>query len=89
MLVDGNPIAELAGDTTVECTFPELPLMPRVYELWAGIKDESGLGELLAWQRLRLFRVEGRMEQAGIAAVSESLISAPIQVPYRWSVHAG
>jgi hypothetical protein len=89
MLVDGNPIDELAGEATVECTFPELPLMPRVYELWAGVKDESGLGELLAWQRLRLFRVEGRLERAGIAAVSESLISAPVSIPYRWTVSPG
>ena len=83
---DGAPISELNGESTIECTFPQLPLMPRVYELWGGVKDESGLGELLRWQRLRLFRVEGRSEQAGIAAVGESLIGAPVQLPFEWSV---
>lgn len=83
---DGSSPDELIGQSTIECRFPELPLMPRVYELWAGIKDESGLGELLEWQRLRLFRVEGDAEQGAISAVSESLTSAPIQVPFAWSV---
>jgi len=85
-VADGRPVGELSGESTVECTFPQLPLMPRVYELWGGIKDESGLGELLRWQRLRLFRVEGSTKQTGIAAVSESLITAPVQVPYEWRI---
>lgn len=83
---DGSSPDELTGESTVECRFPGLPLMPRVYELWAGVKDESGLGQLFEWQRLRLFRVEGDADHGGISAISESLISAPIQVPYEWNV---
>jgi lipopolysaccharide transport system ATP-binding protein len=86
MLVDGAAPEELSGECTVECTFHELPLMPRVYELWGGVMGAAGLGDVLKWQRLRLFRIEGEVEQAGLAAVSETLMKAPVQVDYSWNV---
>jgi lipopolysaccharide transport system ATP-binding protein len=86
MLVDGAAPEELNGDCTVECTFRDLPLMPRVYELWVGVVGEAGVGELFNWQRLRLFRVEGEVAQPGLAAVSETLTRAPVQVDYTWDV---
>jgi ABC-type polysaccharide/polyol phosphate transport system ATPase subunit len=88
MLVDGAAPDELRGDCAVECTFHELPLRPRVYELWGGVMGEAGLGDVLQWQRLRLFRVEGEVTQAGLAAVSETLTSAPVQIGYTWGVAA-
>jgi hypothetical protein len=63
--------------------------MPRVYELWAGVMGEAGLGDVLQWQRLRLFRVEGEVTQAGLAAVSETLTNAPVQLGYTWDVRQG
>jgi hypothetical protein len=60
--------------------------MPRVYELWVGVVGEAGVGELFNWQRLRLFRVEGEVAQPGLAAVSETLTRAPVQVDYTWDV---
>jgi lipopolysaccharide transport system ATP-binding protein len=86
MLVDGAAPEELLGDCTVECTFHELPLMPRVYELWGGVMGAAGLGDVLQWQRLRLFRVEGEVTQPGLAAVSETLTNAPVQIDYSWDV---
>jgi ABC-type polysaccharide/polyol phosphate transport system ATPase subunit len=86
MLVDGAAPDELRGDCTVEVTFHELPLMPRVYELWGGVMGAAGLGDVLQWQRLRLFRVEGEVTQAGLAAVSETLTNAPVQIDYTWDV---
>jgi ABC-type polysaccharide/polyol phosphate transport system ATPase subunit len=86
MLVDGAAPEELWGECAVECTFHELPLMPRVYELWGGVMGAAGLGDVLQWQRLRLFRVEGEITQPGLAAVSETLTNAPVQVDYTWDV---
>jgi ABC-type polysaccharide/polyol phosphate transport system ATPase subunit len=88
MLVDGATFEELDGDVTVDCTFHDLPLMPRVYELWGGVMGEAGLGDVLGWQRLRLFRVEGEVAQAGLAAVSETLTKAPLRLDYHWDVRA-
>jgi lipopolysaccharide transport system ATP-binding protein len=86
MLVDGASPQELDGECTVACTFKELPLLPRVYELWGGVMGEAGFGDVLGWQRLRLFRVEGEVTQPGLAAVSETLTNAPVQVPYEWDI---
>jgi hypothetical protein len=62
--------------------------MPRVYELWAGVTGAAGVGALLQWQRLRLFRVEGEVTQPGLAAVSETLTKAPVQADYSWNVQS-
>jgi ABC-type polysaccharide/polyol phosphate transport system ATPase subunit len=89
MLVDGAEFDELHGEVVVDCTFEGLPFMPRVYELWGGVMGEAGLGDVLAWQRLRLFRIEGEVAQSGLAAVSETLTKAPVQVEYRWDMRQG
>jgi homopolymeric O-antigen transport system ATP-binding protein len=89
MLVDGAAPDELNGDCEVSCTFQGLPLLPRVYELWGGVMGEAGFGDVLGWQRLRLFRVEGEVTQPGLAAVSETLTNAPVHVPWEWNIESG
>ena len=89
MLIDGATPDVLEGDCMVDCTFHRLPLMPRVYELWGGIMGEAGLGDVLAWQRFRLFRVQGEVEHAGLAAVTETLTKAPVQLDYEWNIRSG
>jgi ABC-type polysaccharide/polyol phosphate transport system ATPase subunit len=88
MRVDGQTPEVLEGECEVACTFHELPLMPRVYEVWAGVMGEAAHGYVLRWQRLRLFRVQGEIAQAGLAAVSETLTKAPINVDYTWDVRS-
>jgi len=87
MLIDGASPEVVTGEGHVDCTFHDLPLMPRVYELWAGIRGEVGYGDIVDWKRLRLFRVTGEVEHAGLAAVSETRTNAPVRLPYEWSFH--
>ncbi len=85
MLIDGEAPEEIAGVGFVDCTFEELPLFPRLYEIWGGVRGGAGFGDLVDWQRLRLFRVTGEIE-AGPGAVSHSLTNAPVRLPYAWRV---
>jgi ABC-type polysaccharide/polyol phosphate transport system ATPase subunit len=89
MLRDGGSPESIAGDGYVECTFEGLPLLPRVYEIWCGVRGELGYGNLVAWQRLRLFRVTGDGDARGKGGVSIELDNAPVKIPYSWSVGNG
>jgi ABC-type polysaccharide/polyol phosphate transport system ATPase subunit len=89
MLIDGQSPASISGDGYVDCTFDDLPLLPRVYELWGGVRGRSGFGDLVDWQRLRFFRVAGEVDGGGPAAVSHSLTNAPVRLPYRWGFGGG
>jgi ABC-type polysaccharide/polyol phosphate transport system ATPase subunit len=89
MLVDGETPDVIAGDGFVDCTFTELPLQPRTYEIWGSVRGQAGFGDLVDWQRLRLFRVTGDVVGQGPSVVSHSLADAPVRIPYRWNVTNG
>ena len=89
MLIDGQSPSSISGEGYVDCTFDDLPLLPRVYELWGGVRGSSGFGDLVDWQRLRFFRVAGEVDGGGPAAVSHSLTNAPVRLPYRWGFGDG
>jgi homopolymeric O-antigen transport system ATP-binding protein len=89
MLIDGKAPRSISGEGYVDCTFDDLPLLPRVYELWGGVRHGAGFGDLVDWQRLRFFRVAGEVDGSGPAAVSHSLSNAPVRLPYRWDFGGG
>jgi ABC-type polysaccharide/polyol phosphate transport system ATPase subunit len=89
MLVDGQTPERLEGSGYVDCRFANLPLQPRTYEIWGSVRGEAGFGDIVAWQRLRLFRVAGEVAGAGKSAVTHSIEDAPVRLPYRWSVPNG
>jgi ABC-type polysaccharide/polyol phosphate transport system ATPase subunit len=84
MLVDGESPPAIHGRGHVDCTFESLPLRPRVYEIWCGVRGEHGYGNLVRFQPLRLFEVTGELGR-GRGAVSWGL-KTPVNIPYRWSV---
>ena len=89
MLVDGQAPDMIEGEGYIDCTFADLPLHPRTYELWGSVRGHAGFGDLVDWQRLRLFRVEGEIEGIGKGAVTHSMADAPVRLPYRWSMGNG
>ncbi|MBD0289662.1 MAG: ABC transporter ATP-binding protein [Thermoleophilia bacterium] len=88
MLIDGDVPDVVFGDGVVECVFEDLPLFPRMYEVWAGVRGGAGFGDLVKWQRMRLFRVRGEIGK-GLSAVTHSLSNAPVRLPYRWNIANG
>jgi len=86
MLVDGRTPGTLHGDGCVECRFERLPLVPRVYEVWGGVRTASGVGELVQWQRFGVFRLRGEVDAAGKGAVAHLMTKAPVRVDYHWTV---
>jgi hypothetical protein len=89
MLIDGQAPRSIAGEGYIDCTFADLPLLPRVYELWGGVRHGAGFGDVVDWQRLRFFRVAGDVVGGGPAAVSHSLANAPVRLPYEWGFGTG
>jgi hypothetical protein len=65
MFIDGEVPEVLNGAGYVECHFEPFPFRPRVYELWGGVRTGTGVGELVEWQRLGVFRLAGSTEAAG------------------------
>jgi hypothetical protein len=86
MLIDGRSPDVIEGEGHVDCTFAELPLQPKAYEIWGEVIGESGFGEIIDWQRLRVFRVTGDPGTKGKSAIAHSMSDAPVRLPYRWDV---
>ena len=86
MLIDGQSPEVIEGEGHVDCTFAELPLQPKAYEIWGEVIGESGFGDIVDWQRLRVFRVTGDPGAKGKSAVTHSMSDAPVRLPYRWDV---
>ena len=86
MLMDGQVPERLEGEGYIDCTFTELPLQPRTYEVWGEVIGEHGFGEIVDWQRLRMFRVLGELPSEGKSSVTHTLTDAPVKLPYRWTV---
>jgi ABC-type polysaccharide/polyol phosphate transport system ATPase subunit len=84
MLIDGDVPDSISGEGHIDCSFGDLPLFPKVYEIWGSVRGEAGFGDILNWQRLRLFRVAGELSENGKGAVSHSLSDAPVRLPYTW-----
>jgi hypothetical protein len=89
MLVDGDVPDVITGEGHVDCVFADVPLQPRVYEIWGSVRGAAGFGDLVDWQRLGLFRVHGDVLERGRSAVTHSLEDAPVRIPYRWMVGNG
>jgi ABC-type polysaccharide/polyol phosphate transport system ATPase subunit len=86
MLIDGQAPDVIDGEGHVDCTFADLPLQPKAYEIWGEVIGESGFGGIIDWQRLRVFRVVGDVGAKGKSAVTHSMSDAPVRLPYKWDV---
>jgi lipopolysaccharide transport system ATP-binding protein len=84
MLIDGEIPEVLSGTGFVECRFEPLPFLPRVYELWGGVLTSIGVGELVRWQRLGIFRLTADMQTAGKGSFATQ--RAPVRLRYSWDI---
>jgi hypothetical protein len=87
---EGNTPSVLTGQGYADCTFGELPLLPRAYELWGAVRGaDSGYGNLVDWQRLRLFRVVDQVDSPTRGTMAFLLEGAPVLIPHSWTFGSG
>lgn len=83
-LVDDQSPEPIDGEGHVDCTFLELPLSPRAYEIWGSIGEGAELQSIVDWQRLRWMRVAGGAER-DTTVMWQAMTDTVVQLPHRWS----
>jgi ABC-type polysaccharide/polyol phosphate transport system ATPase subunit len=84
-MLEGHEGFDLApGMHIVTCRTDPLPLAPRVYELYAGVREGTGAGELLDWSPVGAIRVGLPDEPFGPMALTAPWLSGPVRVSHRW-----
>lgn len=86
MLVDGGAPDRLDGDVEVRCLLRNVPLLPRVYQLWCSVRGEHAYGDLLDWQAVGAFRIAEAPLSDGPLANSHKSADGPVYVPHEWAV---
>lgn len=81
-IMAGHGPVTLSGRDRIECVIPELPLLPRVYEVWGEIRGEQGWGSFIGWQKFADFRVV--REHEAVASVSHEGADAPVKVRFEF-----
>ena len=85
MLNDGQAPEHVGAEWECRCRIETLPLLPRLYHVYADVFSEHGYGVLMGWTHLTAFRVVGDAG-AGPQAVHNAALSGALAVPYTWSV---
>jgi len=84
MLLDGEDLGRVSGDTWVEVSFDGLPFKPRAYDVVGDVRQN--FGRIVDLQRLARFQVEDDaiLNGTGTNVVTRSMRGAPVHLPYRW-----
>lgn len=89
MLEQGQRFPMPRGRHVVRCRLAHLPLAPRTYELWVGVRDALG-SNYLEWSCIGALRI--RLPEDFVAASSSLTAAAqlsPVRVTHEWAVDAG
>jgi hypothetical protein len=70
----------------ISCVLENIPLLPRVYQLWCSVTSEAGAGDVFDWQPVGSFRIAGVPGSGGREARGHGAIDGPVSVAHRWRV---
>ena len=69
------------------CRFHDLPLLPKVFEVWGSVRGSTGFGDIIDWQHLANFRItdaDARVALDPNASLQHLQDDAPLYLPYDW-----
>ena len=86
-MLEGHEGFDLApGRHVITCRMGPLPLGPRVYELYASVREGVGAADLLDWSAVGAIRVKLSESPVGPTALTAPWMWGPVRVGYRWSL---
>jgi lipopolysaccharide transport system ATP-binding protein len=84
-MLEGHEGFDLSpGPHIVRCQLGPLPLGPRVYEIYAAVREEVGAADLLDWSSAGAIRVGLREDALGRNAITSPWMYGPVRVDHRW-----
>jgi lipopolysaccharide transport system ATP-binding protein len=92
MLLDGFRPRLLQGRGIITCRFKYLPLLPRRYTVYLGVRDKTGNGLLVKSGDVAGFNIVSNLRDIGFTgerAHSDVWDAAPVLVPYEWHLPDG
>ena len=84
MLQDGAAPAHVGTEWECRWRIEELPLLPRLYQVYGDVVAEHAYGALMPWTHLTTFRIVGAEDEP--MTVYSSPFSGAVDVPYSWNV---
>lgn len=92
MLLDGIRPSHLEGKGVVSCLFKELPLLPQLYTVSLGVRDEDGARILVKAIDVGFFQIAGAARDLGLnGEMADGMAgdATPMLVPYEWRFQDG
>ena len=84
-MLEGHEGFDLApGRHVITCRMGPLPLGPRVYELYASVREGVGAADLLDWSSVGAIRVSLAESPVGPTALTAPWMWGPVRVGHRW-----
>ena len=87
MFIDGQAPEFIEGKGSITCRFHDLPLLPKVFEVWGSVRGSTGFGDIVDWQHLANFRItdaDARVALDPNASLQHLQDDAPLYLPYDW-----
>jgi lipopolysaccharide transport system ATP-binding protein len=87
MLVDGQTPHSISGSGRITCRFLDLPLLPKVFQIWGSVRGNSGFGDIIDWQHLANFRItetDSRVVMGDDSSLQHLQDDAPFYLSYDW-----
>jgi len=86
-MLEGHHGFDLApGRHVVRCKMGPLPLGPRVYELYASVREGVGAADILDWSPVGAVRVSLPDSTAGPSAITAAWLYGPVRVAHCWDL---
>jgi ABC-type polysaccharide/polyol phosphate transport system ATPase subunit len=86
-MLEGHEGFDLApGLHVVTCRLGPLPLGPRVYEVYASVREGTGAADIIDWSSVGAIRVSLPEGSVGPNAVTAPWMHGPVRVDHRWSL---
>jgi lipopolysaccharide transport system ATP-binding protein len=92
MLVDQQAPKCIEGEGRITCRFRELPLLPKVFQVWGSVRGGSGFGDIVDWQHLASFRLiepDCRVVMGDDSSIQHLQDDAPFYLTYDWQFNEG
>jgi homopolymeric O-antigen transport system ATP-binding protein len=92
MLLDGIRPSYLEGKGVVSCLFKELALLPQLYTVSLGVRDEDGARILVKSTDVGFFQIAGAARDLGLnGEMADGMAgdATPMLVPYEWRFQDG